>query len=118
MQSTTCVPLVAVAHVRKLLAFSNVLVSLAPISSGWMDRIAHILESRVNKEVTLISGKRSAEVMKWIVFSLLEVLCDWHLGRMNGARIIALLADYLVNAQWKIPAGHSIQKMVFSSYLD
>lgn len=82
-----------------------------------MDRIAYILESRVNKEITLISGKRSAEAMEWIISSLLGALCTGNLCQKDNERILALLANYLVNAQWKASAEHSIERMVCSNCL-
>lgn len=98
---------------RKLMAFGDVLVALASIPSEfWMGRVSYILESRVNKEMSLISGKRSAEATEWIISSLLEALCTGNLCRKDRERILALLADYLVDAQWKPSGEHSIERMV------
>ncbi|KAL4067040.1 hypothetical protein V8B97DRAFT_2009689 [Scleroderma yunnanense] len=113
LQSTPYGPLIAVTHMRRLLAFSNVVISLVSTSSEpSMARIVYFLESRVNKEIALISEKRSAEPIKWIVTSLLEALCTGNLLREDGERILALLTSYLANAQYKSSVEHSIQKMI------
>ncbi|KAI6043993.1 hypothetical protein EDC04DRAFT_2562108 [Pisolithus marmoratus] len=116
LQSKPFTPLLAVTHTRKLNVFSDVLVLFASVGQmgqkSGTEAIVNIVESRVNKELELITGKRSVDVVKRLSFSLLEVLC---LGSSQGEdkeRILALLTEYLTSERWRPAVESSIQKVI------
>lgn len=74
--------------------------------------ITHILESRVNKEVMLIDEKRSMDVMKRIIWSLLQLLCLDTLSREDTDPIFGLLSTYFTDSQWRSAVEAAVREVV------
>ncbi|KIO14193.1 hypothetical protein M404DRAFT_121469 [Pisolithus tinctorius Marx 270] len=109
-------PLLAVTHTRKLNVFSDVLLLIASIDQvgqkSGTEVIVNIVETRVNKELVLITGRHSMDVMKRLSFSLLEVLCLSSSREEDKGKILALLAEYLMSERWRPAVESSIQKVI------
>ncbi|KAI6019882.1 hypothetical protein F5J12DRAFT_911393 [Pisolithus orientalis] len=109
-------PLLAVTHTRKLNVFSDVLLLIASIDQvgqkSGTEVIVNIVETRVNKELVLITGRYSMDVMKRLSFSLLEVLCLSSSREEDKGKILALLTEYLMSERWRPAVESSIQKAI------
>ncbi|KAI6116213.1 hypothetical protein F5141DRAFT_1212827 [Pisolithus sp. B1] len=109
-------PLLGVTHTRKLNVFCDVLTLFASMDQvgqkSGTEFIVNIFETRVNKELVLIPGKCSMDVMKRLGDSLLEVLCLRDLRGEGKERILALFSDYLVSERWRPAMESSIQKVI------
>ncbi|KAG6334710.1 hypothetical protein ID866_4370 [Astraeus odoratus] len=119
--STPFCPLIAITHSRRLLAFSDVFVALTSSLSArtgsstgrcGVELIAFILESRVNQEIKLMSERYSANVMKRIISSLLEVLWTDSLPVEDSDRILNLLVNYFKDEQWSPSVENAIHTMI------
>ncbi|KAF9225723.1 hypothetical protein BS17DRAFT_560510 [Gyrodon lividus] len=115
-QLTAFEPLIAVTHARKLGTFSRAMVTLVSVPGKEPETnantVARVLESRVNGEVALIGGKRAADVMKAIIYNLLEILCLNKLSEGSFGRLSSVLVHYLIDPQWKPTVEEAIREMV------
>ncbi|KAI6168435.1 hypothetical protein EDD17DRAFT_1869180 [Pisolithus thermaeus] len=109
-------PLLGVTHTRKLNVFCDVLTLFASMDQvgqkSGTEFIVDIFETRIDKELVLIPGKCSMDVMKRLGDSLLEVLCLRNLRGEGKGRILALLSGYLVSERWRPAMESSIQKVI------